>query len=68
MTTAERIAHEAAERVRTWTSLSAEDRAALVEQITPLRSGGAMASINGVDIWHPSWRDAADELAAHQRT
>jgi hypothetical protein len=67
MSTVERIAHEADQRVATWASLSPEDRAALAEQITPLRSGGAMASINGLDTWFPSRHDALDELAAHRR-
>lgn len=66
MTRAERIAADADEAVSRWATLSAEDRAALTADITLLDSGGAMAAINGVDVWAPSWRHALAEVAAHR--
>ncbi len=68
MTRAEQIADAADERVSAWASLSHAERSELAEQITVLRSGGAMVSLNGVDQWVPSWRDALDELAARRPT
>ncbi len=67
-TRAEKSAIAADERVASWASLSPADRADLLasSDYQPLLSGGAMASINGVDRWFPSLRHALDELAARR--
>ncbi len=67
-TRAEKSALAADERVASWASLSPADRAVLLaaSNCRPLLSGGAMASINGVDHWFPSLRHALDELAARE--
>ncbi len=63
-TEGERNKTEANARVDAWASLTLAERTALLQNVEPLASGGAMLTINGVDRWIPSRRDAADELVA----
>jgi len=68
MTPADRIAADADARVAGWASLSHAERQALLSErpvhIEPLRSGGAMLSVNGVDQWCASRRHAEAEAEA----
>jgi hypothetical protein len=68
MSHVERIAAAAATRVASWAQADAGELQALLRDLDVrlLASGGAIASINGVDRWCPSWRDAVDEIAAHE--
>lgn len=67
MTAAERRAADADARVRSWASLDADQRAALLADANLRRfdCGGALMTLRGVDRWFPSAPDALDELAAH---
>lgn len=66
MTTTARTTAEADARVRSWASLDADQRAALLADANLRRfdSGGALMTLRGVDRWFPSAPDALDELAA----
>lgn len=67
---AAQIARAADEKVAGWSSLTAEQRAELMSlvatqpHVEDVQSGGAWLSVNGVDRWFPSRRDALAELAA----
>ncbi len=66
MTRADDISAAAADRVASWVSVPPADRATVLAaaQIRPLRSGGAMLTLGGVDRWCRSYRDALAELDA----